>query len=455
MTILETSVFIRSMFEDELNDGSMVETDIDFRHEARTLFAVFSSNKRLSITFDTVTDFADKFDALHKTDFFTSFKPPLKEEYFCQQLNFLLLIDFIISFFKVSNPRFDVTTITTQFIFEFFVNLGEFFNFMNYLDVDKAVADYLKIMITLYALQLDRDVIERHFYNNIEILDNFFANEVMPNLFDEYKQIHIAKLKCKRMNDMYKTALIAYNSNADYSSEEYANVDTLFNLTFENESRPFISVKKKLVVIPNPEPMPVDSDIVSDNDIGTDNDSDYDSDNDSDYDSDNDIYWTPEIITYMNVIEPTDPAYNGHFKKFVCKQYHSLRLQYDALATEVRNLCADIRIKDYAKLLNDELLNDELLYIKIIIGVPVDLTKLKPFSLNKCYSVACKYGQLAVVQQYVDICHGECDIQKAAGSPNRQILAHLKHVSAQFKMLKNQLDKCGDKIYMEPKIQIK
>jgi hypothetical protein len=184
MEILKTSKFIRSIFfDDEINDGYMEEGDIDYGNESRILFNTFSSNKSLKIDYGTIDDFLIKFDILYKSDFFMSFKEPLVQEYFCQQLNFLLLIDFILSFFRTNNKVFDVKKINTAFIFDFFVKLCDFYSFMNFLDVDYKFVDYLKYMITLYTLQLRREVIEKNFHYNIEILDNFFANEIMPKVF--------------------------------------------------------------------------------------------------------------------------------------------------------------------------------------------------------------------------------------------------------------------------------
>lgn len=439
----------------------MVETDIDYRHEAYTLFVLFSSNKRLSITVDTVMDFAEKFDALYQTDFFTSFKPPIEEEYFCQQLNFLLLIDFIMSFFKVNNPSFDVKTINTQFIFEFFVNLGEFFSFTNYLDVDHTVTDYLKFMITLYALQLDRDVIERHFHNDIEILDNFFAYEVMPKLFNKihYKDIDALPLKCDGMLKVYKTAISAYKPHIDYSTAEYSDTDAMFVLHFRWDHRPEITTKKKTVMIPNPDPMDSDSDDSFYDYSGGDYNGDYPGDDG--YTGNYGWRRTPEIISYVNVIEPTDPAYSGHFEKFVCKQYHALRLQYDALLKEVRNLCADIRIKDYAQFLPDDF-SEYAAMLKTIIGVPLDLNKFNKKYIGKCYEVACQYGHLNVVQQLVPLYNDQLTLSKtqigqAASSPNRQIFAYLKSKADQCPQLKKSLEIFYENknVLCEPKIKFK
>ena len=213
MEILKTSKFIRSIFDDEINDGYMEEGDIDYGNESRLLFNTFSSNKSLKIDYGTIDDFLIKFDILHKSDFFISFKEPLVQEYFCQQLNFLLLIDFLLSFFRTNNKAFDVKKINTSFIFDFFVKLCDFYSFMNFLDVDYKFVDYLKYMITLYTLQLRREVIEKNFHYDIEIIDNFFANEIMPKVFQE--------IKYRNMND-------------------FVNKIEKFDTTFEKELKEYI-----------------------------------------------------------------------------------------------------------------------------------------------------------------------------------------------------------------------
>jgi len=70
MEILKTSKFIRSMFDDDINEGSIEENDIDYGHEAQFLFNTFSSNKILKIDFRTINDFLEKFDILYKSNYF-------------------------------------------------------------------------------------------------------------------------------------------------------------------------------------------------------------------------------------------------------------------------------------------------------------------------------------------------------------------------------------------------
>jgi hypothetical protein len=88
MELLKTSHFINSIYEDDI-------TYIDYLQEGQLLFNTFSFDKKLKMDLSTLNDFLCKTEILFKKDFFKTFKKPLVEEYFCQQLNFLLLIDFI------------------------------------------------------------------------------------------------------------------------------------------------------------------------------------------------------------------------------------------------------------------------------------------------------------------------------------------------------------------------
>jgi hypothetical protein len=231
MEIEKTSKFIKSMYDEDED----VDLDtLDYRFEAKMLFATFSSNKRLSIDFDNVADFLDKFNKLHKNGIFTSFKQPLVQEYFCKKLNFLLIIDFMLTFFRVDDKHFDVKNINTKFIFDFFIRLGDFYGFMNYLNVDDCFVDYLKYMIVLYSFQLDRNVIEEKYYYVIEILDQFLQNDIMLMVFSDikYKDLNNIIKRNEEYEKKFAKEIKDYDSRLCYHGEAYAFLDELFNMKY-------------------------------------------------------------------------------------------------------------------------------------------------------------------------------------------------------------------------------
>jgi len=477
MEILKTSKFIRSIFDDEINDGYMEEGDIDYGNESRILFNTFSSNKSLKIDYGTIDDFLTKFDILYKSDFFMSFKEPLVQEYFCQQLNFLLLIDFILSFFRTNNKVFDVKKINTAFIFDFFVKLCDFYSFMNFLDVDYKFVDYLKYMITLYTLQLRREVIEKNFHYNIEILDNFFANEIMPKVFQEitYKNLNDLSNKIVNFNKMFEEELKDYNSTTNYINEEFLFVDNIFLLNYGWTQVPTIRVKTTEVEVMNPNPPPFnfnnneDTD-EDDNDTADDDTADDDTDDDdtadiSDYysDEDDNYYgsssrntWTPTIKKQIPNIEENDTNYKVHRNIFIFKHYQKLKNEYDSLIREVRIACSSIKIKAYDDFMPHDNTND-IIKVKSIIGIKLDLNSVDKSIINNVYDIACEYGHLEIVKSYVEFKNGDLDyisIRKAAASPNREILKFLKDSCKQYKKLDKIFHQFKDATFYEQKIKI-
>jgi hypothetical protein len=229
MNILKTSKLIKSAHEDE-DDYDPDNIDYDF--EFSMLYNVFATNKNLKIDFDIAKDYLGKFEKLHVSGVFKNFQKPSIQEYFCQQLNYLLLIDFMLSFFRVSDKTFNITNITTHFIFDFFGKLGDFFNLLLFLDVDDNVINYLKYMITLYILQLDRDFIEKHYYYCIDILDEFFVNVIMPDVLKEFNfnSMFEAYEPIKKLKECKQTADIVneYNENNDYDSDKYVFLNSYF-----------------------------------------------------------------------------------------------------------------------------------------------------------------------------------------------------------------------------------
>ena len=163
MEIEKTSKIINLMIDDYCVEDD-TSTDMNslenWEEKIKFMFDNFSYNKKLSINYSIVKDLFKSFNKIYKSGYFASFKPPIIQEYFCKQLNNLLIIDFILTFFRVDNNIINLKSINDQFINDFFIKLGDFYNFMDYLDVDEYFVNYLKYILVLYAFQLDRNIIE-------------------------------------------------------------------------------------------------------------------------------------------------------------------------------------------------------------------------------------------------------------------------------------------------------
>lgn len=449
------------MYNDEINEGNMNFEDIDFLHESQFLFNSFSSNKKLNIDYGTINDFLIKFDIMYKNEIFKNFVKPMIQEYFSQQLNYLLLIDFIITFFKTNDNTFNIKKINTAFIFDFFVKLGEFYSFMNYLDVDDKFVDYLKMMITLYTLQLRREVIEHNFNYTIEILDNFFANEIMPKVFEEinYKNMNEIVKKIKKFEKKFEKELKDYNPTISYNRDEFNFLNNMFTLGCGLGGEPIIKVNTTEVIVDNPTPPPINNY----NNVEIDSDTE----NDSDYYSDDDYYgrftsrnrWTPTIKKYIPNIEESDPNYKSYRMSFIFKKYENIKNEYNNLLKEVKMMSSGIRIKDYTNFFPDNN-TKEIVKVKTIIGIELDFKLLDKNIINNVYNIACEYGHLEIVKAYITFYNShlinidiELDIEKAAVSPNREILKFLKDTSQKNKQLKNLFQKFKDIKFYEPKIR--
>lgn len=457
MELLKTSKFIQSMFEEDINEGIINLKDIDFKQESKLLFDLFSSNKKLKIDYKIVDEFLINFDILYINNVFKSFKHPLVQEYFNKELNTLLLIDFILSFFRAINKTFDVKNINTMFIFNFFVKLGDFFSFMNYLDVDDNFVNYLKFMITLYCLQLERNVIDNNFQNSIEIIDYFFANEILPKVFEETKYTNTSDFvhKIKNFNELFEKELKSYNPNMNYTGHESDFLDNMFKLSYFHNT-PSLAVKTTSVEVVNPRAAPVI--VINHNeDIPTDYNSDGDSD--GEYDDDGQWHtenWTPTIMKEIPNIEESDPNYNSYRMKVIFKGYQKLQNDYNNKVKAVRMMCSGMRINDYVDFLPDNNTR-EIVKAKTIIGIQLDFNTIDNFSAEDVYNIACEYGHFEIAKAYIELKNGDLihtHIRKAAESPNKKILNYLKNKSETCKHLKDLFKgNSSNPYFLDPKIR--
>jgi hypothetical protein len=154
-------------------------------------------------------------------------------------------------------------------------------------------------------------------------------------------------------------------------------------------------------------------------------------------------------------IEANDPNYNSHKLSFIFKSYENIRDKYNNLSNEVRMMCSGMRIKDYAGFLPDDN-TPKIVKVKTILGIQLDFKKLDEHVVDGVYLLACEYGHLEIVKDYVDFKNGNLknlDIEKAATSPNRGIFKLLKDKSQKYKELKKLLDNFKHYNFYEPKIR--
>lgn len=469
MSIESSSKLIKSLYNED--DDVDLKT-LDYRDEAKKLFSTFFTSKQLSIDLDSLDYFFDKFNKIHKSGVFINFNPPMIQEYFCKQLNFLLIIDFIITFFKADDENFNIKQINTQFIFDFFVKLGDFYNFMNYLDVEECFVNYLKYMLTLYACQLDRNIIEDKYYSFIYIIDDFFKNEIMPDVFYSIKYKNYDHLKdlVKGYCTKFPNEINYYNKNINYQDSCYDYLDDLFVLNKTWNNIPLnVSTKTKTIEVPNPNPPPpinntytetfnetfnegteIDNNEVDEDDYY----SDYDSDSDDDYQYTG-RQWTPTIKKHVPLIENIDPNYEEYRKIFVLRNYQKSKFEYDTVRSEIEIMCRNIQLKKYDDF-EPENKGIEILKIKTILGIILDYNELTDNAYNILFGLACEFGHTEIVKELIKKKNGaigNLNFEKAQTSPNREISKYLEENKTKFSELNNLFKKYKDANYHETKIR--
>lgn len=474
MDIERTSKVIKSLFEECYDEDIDIDNLDNWEEKMEFMFTTFSNGKKLNVDYPTMKDFLQRFNKIYKSGVFSNFKEPLIQEYFCKQLNFLLLIDFILTFFRIYDNKFDVKRITTQFIFDFFCRLCEFFYFMNFLDVDDCFVNYLKYMLTLYSFQLDRSIIETKFHYFVEILDNFFTNEIMLNVFSDikYKKCDLLNKQIKKYSETFSDAIKEYNPNTSYDDTAYNYLDDLFLLNTTWENIPIsVSSKTKTVEIPNPNQPPAINNAYTatfNNDNNGNNESNSDSDDsynnldeyDDDYDDEYDYTarrpeWTPTIKKHVPIIDKEDTNYAEYRKLFILRNYQKIRLSYDIINSEIKSLCSTLKVKKYDSFAVDNNSID-ILKIKTILGCVLDYKKLSDNDYKNIFSLACEYGHIDIIKELVDNKKGDIDdlsFEKAQTSPNRDIPRYLIECKGKYNKIKKLFEKYKDVNYYEPKIR--
>ncbi len=442
MEILRTSRFLNNLYENTDADEEVVK---DYYADAFEHFKLFKSNKNLSISNDTLASFLNNFNALYQQELFDTFQKPELEEYFCKELRYLLIIDFVISFFKTATPSFDFKSVNTQMLFDFFVQLGDFYTFINFLDVDENFTTYLKYMLTLYCLDLYRDTIDTRFENIVGILDDFFVNEVLISLLKEnnYYGYETRNNKLKEIKNKYAKEIKTYNENINYEELiKQHNIDNLFELQTSWGSSSIEIRYDTLLIKLEKKPPRVNNNNQFNNDNGSDDnnsddnnsddndsddndsddnnsdDNDSDDNNSDDYDDyDYDDYYGTNDYTYDNDgdkcrkekayrIDKSDPNYKKYYNIFVNALYKRILDEYNVAKHHIINISNQCRINDYNAIINEpiESIKEKINSynnILIILGCEIRLdvfAKLNQFnSLDDLFRLACIYGNMSAL----------------------------------------------------------
>jgi len=407
MKILESSKLIKNIFlnNDDINDNDIntdTKINIDFVKETELLFCEFKTNKNLQISFQTIINFIHKFEIISLGDnIFTHIIYTKIDDYFCLKSNKMLITSFIILFFKIDNDNYDITHINNNFIFNFFVGLGEFFNFMDFLDVDYVFLKNLKAIVTLYTLQLNRPVIEQHFHYNIEILDLFFSNEIIPNVFLEvnFNNIRTYKKYIDKFELKYKKE---YKEDIKTNIKNYvsSNDITIINNILENI--PINNKTKKVDYL-----LDIYNDVYEKNTNDSSETLDILEKDISFYklfNCKNDYFDT------INIKER-----NKYIKLLILKYYQKITDKYESYMNNIRKLCLGIKINDYTTFKPNIKKTIVFLQIQAFIGIVPNIEIIIQYfkKENKIYTLnhvindlimcSCRLGYFNLFKQCFDL----------------------------------------------------
>lgn len=391
------------MFYNDENEDNYenIDINIDFTNETELLFNEFITNKNLQISFQTVMNFIKKFEIICNCEnIFTDIINTKIDNYFCLKNNKMVITSFIILFFKIDNNNYDIRAINNNFIFDFFVELGEFFNFMDFLDVDNTFLNNLKAIITLYTLQLDRRVIEERFHYIIEILDIFFSNEIIPRVFIE---VNFNKLRT------YKTYIEKYEKSftKNYKEDIKTNINN------------FVSSNDILIANNILQQIPINNETI------------YTDDN---YDVYNDIYeYTNETCETLDIMKRDIKFYtlfnckndyvntlsfkdrHKYIKLLIIRYYQKITEKYENYMKIIRNLCLGIKINNYINFKPNIKKTIVLLHIKTFIGIEPNIRTISKYLqkennlnilkniINDLIFCSCRLGYFNLFKQCFDL----------------------------------------------------
>ena len=320
--IINTSKLIKSNYEEELENNN----NLDFKEYSKSKLLEYYNMYRYNnkISFHKIKIIINNFE---KMNLHLNFKEPKLEEYFNIELNRLLITDFIISYIKIEDCSKNISNITYNEIFEIFLDLSYLYDFLNYLDIDISLINYIKYMLVLFLITLKRETIDKYFEHISWNLDEFFKYDVVYQMYskfdDEFYRNNtiIKNIKAKHGNK----ELLDYDNNVDYLSDEYKFLDDLF-VSYFHTIGGNIGVERQYTFKSN----------VNINDIDIHN---FDFEDTYDYD---DISNFIDIEIYK--IEKNDPNYDKYFKLFLFRTYKKSLQYIQNIRTDFR--CAKIQIKN-------------------------------------------------------------------------------------------------------------
>lgn len=415
--IERTSKVLATMMEDD--DDTDTETIHDYAKEALNLFPMFVVGKSVRSDADTMMMFMRVFNVLYEKKVFQEFQAPLIYEYFAEPMNELLLLDFFLSFHRVINPKFGVAQITPHVWASFFFALADFFNFLDYLDVDECVTNYLKHMVCLFSIkyQLARSLIEDRLGSMVFVLDEYFRREIFKGLVEEVNGQCRKNLALRLKYKREELALFDGVHDDTYLDDAYAHLDDKYRLSF-GDGKYEVRAKHQ-------------------------------------YDDDYDDEWS-ELVNNGNVpeiveeeAEEVDDEHTllekHHFflRAFSqCKKIvEELEEQVLHIDMGIEQICSKVKLNDYSAL--DQLDHCEVL---TALNVEVDYSRLIEFRSNEyknrdsgVFYTACKFGHLNLVQKIIP--HMKLfdydEFSYAYASPNRAILKWLYAHRDNYDLLRN------------------
>ena len=444
--ILHTSKLIKQNYEEEVSSDSDFELSYDeyVPIEFKRCYEFYRYNKHISI--DMIQKHIAIFEQMNLHD---SFMKPVLDEYFNPTLNHLLVTDFIISFLKAGYPGSEIKNITFIQIFDIFVNLSYYYDFMNYIDVDVKLIDYIKYMLVLFLLRVNRETIEKYFAHVMWNLDDFFRHEVFSKVFtmfasesfvEGYDNFSYGKssrhtgsyeysLKAK-IESKFSKVLKEIDETIDYTSEEYKFLDSYFrhdkNPYFSENSTLDNSTLDKFIFPQYSDTRNTDyvGKISRENNGGWHDD--YD-DDDDDYDDDYSVYEYDKygyridkfgnsefIRTYQCSLD--DPKYTEYQKMYLFRLYKKLVNDTQHLTTFLNKVKNNIVIKDYkalhqyeVKAYTDNRMNDDILKNQILtyfgeILPDYSMYNKKQKNFNMLFNIAYELAHLNIIKHLVNNC---------------------------------------------------
>lgn len=356
-SILKTSTFLQTLYENELEDDAELSFD-NFVNDDTRLEPLFQAYNKHNISFSDVKELLTKFGEL---DLHSNFDKPHLEEYFSKRLNFLLIIDFLLSLKEehvYNNP---------ETILAYFTKLSYFYCFMDYLDVEHSFLDYLKYMLVLYLQSLSRETIEAKFDHCLHRLDEFYKYEVVKELYlnngiGDIRAHNALKLNAhifakKKLETTYADLIKDFNKDMDYlAGSEHLNKFFTFQAYAPGYSSSNAIIERTYTLVHNPREIEEREQELERRRIQAREQVylehgdyyDYDRDDHSDYSDDYDDDDVIQPFKKYN-IELDDPNYEAYHRHFACRAYQCTLNVIEKFDNYIKQL--DVGIKKHGNLI--------------------------------------------------------------------------------------------------------